>query len=233
MSGDEYFRYRSTSLEDRGVAGRGFASGAAGYGAAGYGAAYGAGAYGAGAYGAPLAQSSYGHTSLHQAALPPVMPPVAADFGRGWNFLQYSDNSFAALQQGPMMTAPVWHDNLVLSETHYHHGDHHHNHHQRHIHHFHDLHLLGSAEETLDLRGNPPVQTHVIPSDNPPQLKLRPDILGRQAFEAGAEQYFGSLSQRFDQAQVGAAGAVRSRSASLGGGFVTEEEVEARRRYVS
>ena len=139
------------------------------------------------------------------------------------------------------MTGPVWYDNLVLSDTHYHHGDHHHNHHQRHIHHFHDLHLLGSAEETLDLRGNPPVQTHVIPSENPPQMKLRPDILGRQAFEAGAEQYFSSLSQRFDQVgpQVGGYSAVgysgpRTRSASLPGlERITEEEVEARRRYVS
>jgi hypothetical protein len=113
--------------------------------------------------------------------------------------LLISDGRQATPNRGPMMTGPVWYDDLVLSETHYHHGDHHHNHHQRHIHHFHDLHLLGSAEEILDLRGNPPVQTHIIQSDNPPQLKLRPDVIGRQAFEAGAEQYFSTLSSRFDQ----------------------------------
>jgi hypothetical protein len=153
------------------------------------------------------------------------------------------------------MTGPVWRDDLILSETHYHHGDHHHNHHQRHVHHFHDLHLLGSAEEVLDLRGNPVVHTQVIPADNPPQLKLRPDLLGRQAFEAGAEQYFGSLSQRFDRVQTSSSSIVAagSQSAAAGGHAfgaysgvraggsltpypserITEEEVEARRRYVS
>eukprot|EP01004_Peranema_trichophorum_P007933 NODE_6701_length_854_cov_49.774282_g6103_i0.p1 GENE.NODE_6701_length_854_cov_49.774282_g6103_i0~~NODE_6701_length_854_cov_49.774282_g6103_i0.p1 ORF type:complete len:235 (-),score=56.81 NODE_6701_length_854_cov_49.774282_g6103_i0:93-797(-) len=147
---------------------------------------------------------------------------------RGWGFLSYLPTNSAPRTWGTVTTGPEWNDNLVLSETHYHHGDHHHNHHQRHIHHFHDLHLLGSAEEVLDLRGNPPVHTNVIPSDNPPQLKLRPDVLGRQAFEAGADQYFTSLSNRFDSYSGGSA---QIRSGSRGS--VHEEEVEVKRRYVS
>ena len=42
-----------------------------------------------------------------------------------------------------LSTGPTFHDDRVLSEHHYHHGDHHHGHWQRHIHHFHDLHFLG------------------------------------------------------------------------------------------
>eukprot|EP00995_Heteronema_vittatum_P005970 NODE_1943_length_862_cov_286.166052_g1361_i0.p1 GENE.NODE_1943_length_862_cov_286.166052_g1361_i0~~NODE_1943_length_862_cov_286.166052_g1361_i0.p1 ORF type:complete len:219 (+),score=82.67 NODE_1943_length_862_cov_286.166052_g1361_i0:63-719(+) len=218
MASEEYIRYRASSLDE-------FGRGRYGAGATNYSAAL-AGArshlppppLGAGA-GASFSASSHVATS---------------NFGGGWNFLQYSGVPATALPRGPMMTAPVWRDDLVLSETHYHHGDHHHNHHQRHVHHFHDLHLLGSASETLDLRGNPAVHTQVIPSENPPQLKFRPDVLGRQAFEQGASQYFGSLSQRFDTHTAAAGGANFSAGLPTAGmERVTEEEVETRRRYVS
>jgi len=134
--------------------------------------------------------------SIGSAAPTPSVP--AGSF----NFLQYvTDGPPEYLGHKPQAsTGPVWVDNAGLSETHYHHGDHHHYHYQRHVHHFHDIHLLGSAEEVLDLRATPSVQTHVIPSENPlPQLRLRPDLVGKMAFDAGAEQFFGSLSSRFDQ----------------------------------
>ena len=52
----------------------------------------------------------------------------------------------------------------------------------------------GSASETLDLRCGETmkVNTTVIPNDNAPQMKLRPDDIGRQAFEEGFEAYLRS-----------------------------------------
>jgi len=140
---------------------------------------------------------SGGPGSIRAGAVP-LRSSNAAGFG-GWGFLNYVTEPPTHKTWGTVAAGgPEWNDSLVLSETHYHHGDHHHNHHQRHIHHFHDLHLLGSAEETLDLRGTPPVSTHIIPGEGGPQMRLRPDAIGRQAFEAGADQYFSSLSARFD-----------------------------------
>eukprot|EP00667_Euglena_gracilis_P009140 EG_transcript_9271 len=121
-----------------------------------------------------------------------------------FGFLQYLEPQPQAPTPPPGNVGPVWQDGLVLSETHYHHGDHHHHHHQRHVHHFHDLHLLGSAEEILDLRNAPQPTTTIIPGSSVPQLKLRPDVLGRQAFEAGLETFFSSLSTRFDAISRGA-----------------------------
>lgn len=129
--------------------------------------------------------------------------PQANSYG-GFGFLNYVQEPVPHKTWGAVAAGPEWDNDLVLSETHYHHGDHHHNHHQRHIHHFHDLHLIGSAEEVLDLRGSPAVRTKIIPGDNAaPQMTLRPDVLGRQAFEAGADQYFGSLSARFESLMRG------------------------------
>jgi len=132
-----------------------------------------------------------------------VPPAVSSDPGasfppEAFGFLQYLDPPPQPTAPPVGNVGPVWQDNLVLSETHYHHGDHHHNHHQRHIHHFHDIHLLGSAEEVLDLRVAPQTTTTVLPGASAPQLRLRPDVLGRQAFEAGLEAFFSSLSTRFD-----------------------------------
>eukprot|EP00994_Dinema_validum_P001496 NODE_1304_length_1014_cov_536.679793_g1004_i0.p1 GENE.NODE_1304_length_1014_cov_536.679793_g1004_i0~~NODE_1304_length_1014_cov_536.679793_g1004_i0.p1 ORF type:complete len:244 (+),score=33.47 NODE_1304_length_1014_cov_536.679793_g1004_i0:57-788(+) len=149
----------------------------------------------------------------------------------GWSFLAYAGGAPVARDTRQFQTGPVWNDNLILSETHYHHGDHHHNHHQRHVHHFHDLHLLGSAEEILDLRGNPPVRTDIIPSDNPPQLKFRPDVLGRQAFEAGADQYFTNLSTKVEGLSSGAV-AGRAYEAGSVGAREYAASSSARQEYV-
>jgi hypothetical protein len=136
-------------------------------------------------------------TSIRAGAIP-LRSSNCSSYG-GWGFLNYINDQPSHKTWGTVAAGgPEWNDSLVLSETHYHHGDHHHNHHQRHVHHFHDLHLLGSAEEILDLRGTPPVATHIIPGEGGPQMRLRPDAIGRQAFEAGADQYFSSLSARFD-----------------------------------
>eukprot|EP00906_Rhabdomonas_costata_P032769 RCo046153 len=77
-------------------------------------------------------------------------PSQATICGAGFGFLNYVQEPAAHKTWGAVSAGPEWDNDLVLSETHYHHGDHHHNHHQRHIHHFHDLHLIGSADEVLD-----------------------------------------------------------------------------------
>eukprot|EP01012_Entosiphon_sulcatum_P012704 TRINITY_DN1800_c0_g1_i1.p1 TRINITY_DN1800_c0_g1~~TRINITY_DN1800_c0_g1_i1.p1 ORF type:complete len:250 (-),score=44.78 TRINITY_DN1800_c0_g1_i1:169-918(-) len=101
--------------------------------------------------------------------------------GNSFGFLRYADTS-ARQRTAPVVNELRWDDGTILSLNHYHHGDHHHHHHQRQVHHFHDLHLMGSADETLDLRGTPEVITNVIGTDAPPQLRLRPDDVGRNAF---------------------------------------------------
>eukprot|EP01012_Entosiphon_sulcatum_P034249 TRINITY_DN43415_c0_g1_i1.p1 TRINITY_DN43415_c0_g1~~TRINITY_DN43415_c0_g1_i1.p1 ORF type:complete len:168 (+),score=16.30 TRINITY_DN43415_c0_g1_i1:22-525(+) len=101
--------------------------------------------------------------------------------GRSFGFLQYADLGLRQ-RQAPVVNGITWDDSKVLTVNHFHHGDHHHHHHQRQVHHFHDLHLMGTADETLDLRGTPQVQTSVIAGDAAPQLRLRPDTVGLNAF---------------------------------------------------
>eukprot|EP01010_Urceolus_cornutus_P000233 NODE_1033_length_1150_cov_333.712988_g785_i0.p1 GENE.NODE_1033_length_1150_cov_333.712988_g785_i0~~NODE_1033_length_1150_cov_333.712988_g785_i0.p1 ORF type:complete len:350 (-),score=128.38 NODE_1033_length_1150_cov_333.712988_g785_i0:99-1097(-) len=109
------------------------------------------------------------------------------------DFLGYDKNVARPLKTYDSPAVPEWDDQLVLSDGHHHVGDHHFSHHRRNIHHFADWHLLGSAMEVMDLRGSPEVRTIVVPSDNPPQMKLRPDLVGRHAFERGSDQYFSNI----------------------------------------
>lgn len=78
-----------------------------------------------------------------------------------------------------------------LAESHFDHGDLWYHHHRRHHHTLHDHHYVEGANENLNLQGANLLATRVIPSDRPAaeQLTMRPDILGRWAFESGAAQY--------------------------------------------
>eukprot|EP01006_Ploeotia_vitrea_P042169 TRINITY_DN66611_c9_g7_i1.p1 TRINITY_DN66611_c9_g7~~TRINITY_DN66611_c9_g7_i1.p1 ORF type:complete len:311 (+),score=39.92 TRINITY_DN66611_c9_g7_i1:44-976(+) len=90
----------------------------------------------------------------------------------------------------------------VTEEDHYDHGEHHHHHHRMHIHHFHDHHTVATAEEILDLRHSPVVETNVIPAEDPEaraeltQKKLRPDRVGEWALSEGGTRYGLSLAYR-------------------------------------
>eukprot|EP00667_Euglena_gracilis_P008128 EG_transcript_8222 len=124
--------------------------------------------------------------------------PNPIDRVRGsWGFLQFKDDTTTPRNFG-LTAGPVFDDNAVLSVNHYHHGDHHHNHWQRHVHHFHDVHVLGSADEVLDLHSDHiQVESTVIPGESMPQMKLRPDVIGRQAFEDGMDSFIAGVRQKY------------------------------------
>eukprot|EP00668_Euglena_longa_P034463 GGOE01044274.1.p1 GENE.GGOE01044274.1~~GGOE01044274.1.p1 ORF type:complete len:489 (+),score=71.87 GGOE01044274.1:90-1469(+) len=132
------------------------------------------------------------YTSYQRGAPNPI------DRVRGsWGFLQFRDDTTTPRNFG-LMAGPVFDDNSVLSVNHYHHGDHHHNHWQRHVHHFHDVHVLGSADEVLDLHSDHiQVESTVIPGESMPQMKLRPDVIGRQAFEDGMDSFIAGVRQKY------------------------------------
>lgn len=141
-----------------------------------------------GPYGHGLRGGYYGNSApVAGTALPvgytsgSLAYPADPAVGRSFGFLQYGDLS-QRVRQAPVVNGITWDDSNVLTVNHFHHGDHHHHHHQRQVHHFHDLHLMGTADETLDLRGTPQVATNVIAGDALPQLKLRPDTVGYSAF---------------------------------------------------
>lgn len=67
-------------------------------------------------------------------------------------------------------------------------SEHHYHHVQRHVHHFHDVHIIGSADETVDLSTAPQTVTKVIPPEDGtpaenalPSLNVDPQHLGKWA----------------------------------------------------
>jgi len=165
------------------------------------------------------------------AAYPPSLGRAQTSGQCNWAGWGHGGGRFGELQRagGAMSHAVVFDDNKIISEQHYHHGDHHHHHHQRHLHHFHDLHLIQEATETMDLRNTPQVCTRVIPSETGAmEMRLRPDLIGRNVFDNGANQYGFGVQYRLDDGPLAgptagaAAAGLASSSAGSYGGYVSQ-----------